>query len=404
MVVSASLRTLPMNRPMPAPVFALLRRELLLATLAPALGVAAPARSGTVNAAALARPAPTFPRDHASHPRTRIEWWYITGHTRFGAAADNKTYGFQLTFFRTRVDATQQLDSRFAARQLLFAHAAISDVSGRRFHHDQRIARQGFGVAEASDQDLDVRLRNWRLVRRNDQYQARIVADDFQLSLDFSPTGPVLLQGDQGWSRKGPQPAQASHYYSHPQLAFEGQIGIAGERTAVSGAGGRNLDSTRFTPVDGAAWLDHEWSDSLLDPEAVGWDWTGINLFDGSALTAFRIRDKLGQTLWDGGSLRHPKLGDGIRPYVFARGEAVFQPVRGWKSPRTQTTYPVEWLLRTPADHYVLRALLDDQELDSRNSTGAIYWEGLCDLFNSRRQHVGRGYLEMTGYAKPLIL
>jgi predicted secreted hydrolase len=136
----------------------------------------------------------------------------------------------------------------------------------------------------------------------------------------------------------------------------------------------------------------------------VGWDWIGINLFDRSTLTAFRIRDKTGATLWDGGSFRHPKLNDGIRPYVFARGETVFQPVRGWKSPRTQTTYPVEWLLRTPAENYVLRALLDDQELDSRNSTGAIYWEGLCDLFDSQRLHVGRGYLEMTGYAKPLVL
>lgn len=402
--IRAHMRNLTMNRPLPAHIRPLLRRQLLLAGLAPAWSLAAPARGEAGKAAAPARRAPTFPRDHGSHPNTRIEWWYVTGHARTGAGQDSRTYGFQLTFFRTRVDATQQLESRFAARQLLFAHAAISDVSGRLFHHDQRIARQGFGVAEASEQDLNVRLRDWTLVRRNGQYQARIVADNFELALDFSPTGPVLLQGDQGWSRKGPQPAQASYYYSHPQLAFEGQIGIAGQRTAVSGAGGRNVDSTRFTPVDGAAWLDHEWSDSLLDPQAVGWDWIGINLFDGSTLTAFRIRDKTGATLWDGGSFRHPKLNDGIRPYVFARGETVFQPVRGWKSPRTQTTYPVEWLLRTPAENYVLRALLDDQELDSRNSTGAIYWEGLCDLFDSQRLHVGRGYLEMTGYAKPLVL
>ena len=393
-----------MNRPMPTPVFAMLRRQLLLAGLAPSLSMAAPARGEVGKAATRAQQAPTFPRDHGSHPGTRIEWWYVTGHTRSGVGVDEKTYGFQLTFFRARVDAAQQLNSRFAARQLMFAHAAISDVSGRRFHHDQRIARQGFGVAEASDQDLDVRLRDWSLVRRNGQYQARIVADDFALSLDFTPTGPLLLQGEQGWSRKGPQPAQASYYYSHPQLAFEGQIVIAGQRTTVSGAGARGVDSAKFTPMHGAAWLDHEWSDSLLDAQAVGWDWIGINLFDGSALTAFRLRDKAGTTLWDGGSFRHPKLNRGIRPYVFTRGEAVFQPVRGWKSPRTQTTYPVEWLLRTPAEHYVLRALLDDQELDSRNSTGAIYWEGLCDLFDSQRQHVGRGYLEMTGYAKPLVL
>ncbi len=393
-----------MKRPLSAPVFALLRRQLLLAGMAPAWSMAAAAGGEVGKAVSQTRAAPTFARDHGSHPNQQIEWWYVTGHARTGAGQDSKIFGFQLTFFRAKVDATQQLNSRFAARQLLFAHAAISDVSGRRFHHDQRIARQGFDVAEASEQDLAVHLRNWSLVRRNGQYEARIVADDFALSLDFSPTGPVLLQGDQGWSRKGPQAQQASHYYSHPQLAFQGHIAIGGQRFPVSGSAAGGADTGRFTPVDGAAWLDHEWSDSLLDPQAVGWDWIGINLFDGSTLTAFRIRDKAGNALWDGGSFRHPKLGDGVQPYVFARGEALFQPVRGWKSPRTQTTYPVEWLLRTPAENYVLRALLDDQELDSRQSTGAIYWEGLCDLFDSQRQHVGRGYLEMTGYAKPLIL
>lgn len=381
-----------------------LRRQLLLGSLAPALGLAAPAPVSDPVGAAVDRHAPVFPRDHGSHPQTRIEWWYITGHTRVGTGAAPQILGFQLTFFRARVEATQHLASKFAARQLLFAHAALSDVTGRRFRHDQRIARAGFGIAQASEQDMDVRLRDWSLVRRNDRYQARIPAGDFTLDLDFSPTTAIVLQGDQGWSRKGPQPSQASHYYSHPQLAFDGHIGISGKRLPVSGAGARGVDSARFTPVDGAAWLDHEWSDNLLDTDAAGWDWIGINLFDGSALTAFRIRDKTGKSVWDGGSFRHPKLNDGIKPYVFSQGETVFQPVRGWKSPRTQATYPVEWLLRTPAEHYVLRALLDDQELDSRNSTGAVYWEGICDLFDSQRQHVGRGYLEMTGYARPLVL
>jgi predicted secreted hydrolase len=107
--------------------------------------------------------------------------------------------------------------------------------------------------------------------------------------------------------------------------------------------------------------------------------------------------------LWDGGSFRHPAM-TGDKPYIFARREAAFQAVRGWKSPLTQATYPVEWLVRTPSDNYVVRALLDNQELDSRNSTGAVYWEGLCDLLDSNKRPVGRGYLEMTGYAKPLVL
>ncbi len=395
-----------MGTPLPSRLPDRLRRLLLLAGLGPTLGLATNNQNATVTSIDAAAITPTrlrFPRDHGSHPLSRIEWWYITGHTRVGDGDGARVFGFQLTFFRSRVDATQQMASRFAARQLLFAHAALTDVKGKHFWHDQRIARAGFDVASASEQDADLRLHDWSLLRRDGQYRARIPAGGFTLELDFTPTQAVLLQGDAGWSRKGPQSTQASHYYSHPQLAFQGHIGVAGERLVVSGDGARNANA-HFTPARGAAWLDHEWSDSLLHADAVGWDWLGINLYDGSTLTAFRVRDRKGDALWDGGSFRSPKLNDGIRPYGFSRGETEFQAVRAWKSPLTNTSYPVEWLLRTPGEHYVLRALLDNQELDSRKSTGAVYWEGLCDLFDSQRQHVGRGYLELTGYARPLVL
>ncbi|MCJ7799811.1 MAG: lipocalin family protein, partial [Polaromonas sp.] len=142
------------------------------------------------------------------------------------------------------------------------------------------------------------------------------------------------------------------------------------------------------------------WSQELLHPGAVGWDWIGMNLDDGSALTAFRLRDKDGNALWDGGSFRSAQGA----LYVFSRGEVVFKPVRRWKSPLTQASYPVEWVVRTPADFYTVRAVLDNQELDSRQSTGAIYWEGLSELTGSNGQPVGSGYLEMTGYAQALRL
>ena len=102
--------------------------------------------------------------------------------------------------------------------------------------------------------------------------------------------------------------------------------------------------------------------------------------------------------MWDGGSFRTA----GGEPYIFGRGEVIFKPVRFWKSPLSQASYPVEWIVRTPADFYTVKAVIDNQELDSRQSTGAIYWEGLSDLIDSNRKRVGRGYLEMTGYAKPL--
>jgi predicted secreted hydrolase len=329
---------------------------------------------------ALALPPHTmvFPRDHGAHPAQRNEWWYITGAVQAG----ERTFGFQVTFFRSRVERTQQLRSRFAAKEILFAHAAVTDVQGARLWHDQHIAREGFGIAEAATDDARVRLHDWSLVRASDAWVADVPAADFRLELRCAPTQPVLLQGDAGLSRKGPLPEQASYYYSLPQLAVSGRIALRGQPFAVTGR----------------AWMDHEWSDEYLAPQAVGWDWIGMDLFDGSALMAFRIRGRDGGTFWDGGSFRTK---DG-KLFVASRGETEFQPVRWWTSPLSNARYPVEWIVRTPADFYRVRAVVDNQELDSRASAGAIYWEGLADLFDSQGRPVGRGYLEMTGYASRL--
>ena len=334
-----------------------------------------------------------FPRDFGSHPDLRTEWWYITGQ----ALAGGQRWGFQVTFFRSRVDGTQALRSAFAARQLVFAHAALTDLQAGRLHHDQRIARAGFGVAEVSDTDTAIQLQDWSL-RRTDpgtekgagsRYNARVVGNDFALDLVFDSTQPPLLQGQQGLSRKGPDASQASYYYSQPQVS--GSLALTGRRMAVEPA---------TQPGDNRAWMDHEASEALMHPQAVGWDWIGMNLHDGSALTAFRLRRADGSTLWTGGSLRTP--GAAVR--VFANGEVVFTPLRWWTSPLAQTRYPVQWRVETPSDRFEVRALLDNQELDSRSSTGAIYWEGLCALHGASGAVVGGGYLEMTGYAQALKL
>ena len=322
-----------------------------------------------------------FPRDFGSHPDLRTEWWYITGH----ATSDKgRVFGFQVTFFRSRVAATQAMRSHFAAKQLVFAHTALTDLEGRTLLHDQRMARTAGGQAFASETDTDLRLRNWSLVRRSGQYHALIAAEGFTLDLQFTPTQPVLLQGDKGLSRKGPEPAQASYYYSVPQLATQGRIVLQGRSLAVKGT----------------AWLDHEASDALMHPEAVGWDWIGMNLDDGAALTAFHLRRADGSTLWAGGSLR---TAAGVLR-VFQANEVRFEAESHWLSPHTQARYPTRWRVHTPAGSFTVQALLDDQELDSRSSTGAVYWEGLSDLLGAQGQRVGRGYLEMTGYAAPLKL
>ncbi len=359
------------------------RRRLLAA------GVALPLWPGLT--AALAPQRLQFPRDLGSHPDFRTEWWYITGSLSGDTLAQN--FGFQLTFFRSRVAATQGMRSAFAAKQLLFAHAAVTDVAGKKLWHDQRLARAGFGVAQASETDTDVRLRDWSLRRDGNTYQAQAAGAGFDFTLTLTETQPLLLQGDRGLSRKGPEPKQASYYYSLPQLRASGTLRLGGK--AVSG---------KALAVQGQAWLDHEWSDELLHPQAVGWDWIGMNLTDGSALTAFQLRTKAGAALWDGGSFRHPAMGLDQPPHVFSPGEVIFRPVRYWLSPLTGARYPVEWLVRTPADIYTVRAIVDNQELDSRASTGAVYWEGLSELLDSHGKTVGRGYLEMTGYTGRLQL
>ena len=333
------------------------------------------------HAAALpARPL-VFPRDHGAHPDLRTEWWYVTGQLQAGA----RVFGFQVTFFRSRVDGTQSLTSAFAARQLLFAHAVVTDLQGGRLWHDQRIAREGFGLAQASRDDLQVTLRDWSLARARDgQLRAVASAGAFALDLQFTPVQPLLLQGVDGLSRKGPQEQQASYYYSLPQLQAAGSL---------------RLQSQRFD-VTGSAWLDHEWSEELLHPQAVGWDWIGMNLADGSALTAFRLRRGDGSALWDGGSWR----GNQGAARSFAAGQVRFTPLREWTSPHSGARYPVAWQLETPAGRFEVHAMIDDQELDSRASTGAIYWEGLSRLLDAQGREVGRGYLEMTGYAARLQL
>jgi predicted secreted hydrolase len=375
-----------------APRQHLQRRRLLRTALLLPLS-ALPAISDAASNAAT-RPSRTlaFPQDFGAHPEARIEWWYATGWlVPADAAGDAEPgFGFQVTFFRSRTDVPADYPSAFAARQLVFAHAALSDLAARRLRHGERIARAGFGVAEAAVGDTRLKLRDWTLQRggpaQRSVYRTRVASESasFALELQLAATQPVLLQGDDGWSRKGPAPAQASWYYSQPQLDVTGTLELDGRSLAARGR----------------AWFDHEWSDSLLDAQAVGWDWIGINLDDGGALTAFRVRRADGSALWAGGSFRAPAGA----PRSFAPDEVTFTPGRRWTSAVTRASYPVQWTVATPAGTFGVRPRFDAQELDGRGSTGTIYWEGLCDLLDAGGHRVGRGYLEMTGYAGRLQL
>ena len=323
---------------------------------------------------------PQFPRDFGSHPAYRIEWWYLTG---WLTSADQETLGFQITFFRTRPDWNEPNPSAFAPRELLIAHCALSDPAHGRLWHDQRVRRADPQLAYAAESDTRVRIDDWHLERAAEGYRAQASAQDFALDLRLAPTQPPMRNGDAGFSRKGPSPLAASYYYSEPHLRVSGRVARNGHGVEVSGE----------------AWLDHEWSSDYLDPAAVGWDWIGLNLDDGGAIMAFRMRDARGRPSWSAATVRSPTgeiqaLGDGA---------VEFTPLRSWHSPHTGADYPVSFRVRIGAREFTLAPLLDDQENDTRLSSGAVYWEGAVRAIEQQRV-VGRGYLELTGYQRPLSL
>lgn len=319
-----------------------------------------------------------FPEDEGSHPAFRLEWWYVTGWLAAGA----QPLGFQITFFRARPKLQHENPSLFAARQLIIAHAAISDPRHGRLVHEQKIARAAFGLAGAESGRTHVWLDHWSIAQEGRTYRARIAGRDFSLALDFSASTPPLVHGEDGFSRKGPHAESASYYYSLPQLRATGTARHGGQ----------------LVPVHGTAWLDHEWSSRYLDRQAVGWDWIGINLEDGGGLMAFRMRDASGTATWAGATWRTTGT-----TRVYPPAEVHFEPLRSWRSPRTGTVYPVSLRITLGAVSIAIEPLMDDQELDARASTGTIYWEGAVQAVRDGRP-AGRGYLELTGYWRPLSL
>jgi predicted secreted hydrolase len=356
-----------------------------------------------------------FPRDFGAHPDYRTEWWYATGWLQAQGTAHAKAppLGFQVTFFRSRPQIDTRNPSRFAAQQLVLAHIGLSDERQRTLLHDQRTARAGFELAGSSMTDTDVWIDDWRFTRRpvaarggsgaSDRGGTGVIASRYIVSipgnrlgfeLQLDSTQPLLLHGDAGFSQKGPLERQASYYYTQPQLAVTGRV----VRDSVP------------LEVKGYAWLDHEWSSEILAEGATGWDWIGINLEDGGALMAFRIRDREARTVYASATLRTGPGSSGAPPRqrTFDPRSVVFEPQRTWRSARTGATWPVGMRVTVGAGSpdaltLDLEAMFDDQELDARSSTGIVYWEGAVTA-RSQGRILGRGYLELTGYHGPVVL
>lgn len=324
-----------------------------------------------------------LPTDHVSHPDYKIEWWYYTGNldTREG-----RRFGYQLTFFRVGVNQEPASASRWAIRDLYMAHFAVSDLANGQFHVFDRLQRAGAGWAGAATDRYRVWNGEWsaeaapdgaHLLRARDRDEGR----DVGLDLRLTHTAHAVFHGDEGYSRKGQEPSNASEYYSLPRLITSGTLALGGQTYEVSGA----------------SWMDHEFGSSVLEADQVGWDWFGLQFEDGRELMLYQMRRRDGtRDPFSSGTLVSPD-GHVVR---LRRDDYTLEPRGTWRSPRTGATYPIRWHVIIPGQQiaFDVSAAMPDQEVHTPRSTGVTYWEGAVDVGGPGSTVRGRGYMELTGY------
>lgn len=335
-----------------------------------------------------------FPRDHFAHPDFANEWWYFTGNL---TASNGRPLGFELTFFRISPFPGATLE-----QDLYIAHFALSDLGAGKFHYHER-ARRGLwrqaGFERLSNGGFVLSNENWRLVSGPAGPQSLDAAwGGMALHLQLGPS-PILFNGRDGFSQKGPALGQSSYYYSLPRLPAAGRVHLNG----------------RELPVHGLVWMDHEFATNQLAPNQQGWDWMGLQLNETTApgrdldLMLFQLRQK------DGARDPHSSATLRLAPANSRAGTVThlaaadfhMTPTRWWRSPDTGTRYPVAWRISIPSRQLDLQveARQPNQELRTR-ATAVIYWEGAVKVQGTHAGHPvsGFGYLELTGYATPLRL
>jgi len=340
-----------------------------------------------------------FPADHGAHPDYQTEWWYYTGNL---ATVDGRRFGFQLTFFRRALlpaSQTPARQSQWASGQVYMAHFAVTDIGGDRFQAFERLSRGAAGLAGAQPSPQSLRrpfrvwLEDWQVAQETSitsqcpspelqpcAYRLTASSGDVALSLDLIDTRGPALQGDQGYSRKGDEPGQASFYYSLTRLQASGTVTIDG----------------REYPVTGWSWMDHEWSTSALATNQVGWDWFSIQLDNDLDLMVFQIRRADGSIdPFSSGLLIYP---DG-RTRPLGRDAFSIEVTQQWQSPHSQARYPAGWVVRIPQADLTLEITphIADQELN----LSYAYWEGAVSVQAQYKGApiTGNGYVELTGYS-----
>jgi predicted secreted hydrolase len=321
-----------------------------------------------------------FPADHGPHPSFRNEWWYWTGNLQ---AHDGRRFGYQLTFFRTGLDPhAPARSSAWAADQIYMAHLTVTDVAGQRFHAFDRFSRSALELAGARAMPFRVWLNDWTAEGTGmalAPLHLKSAREGVALELTLEQGKPVVLEGEQGLSQKGPERGNASYYYSLPRMPTRGVLTLEGERISV----------------EGLSWMDREWGTSQLSSAQSGWDWFSLQLSDGSELMYYQLRDKSGQVdPFSRGTFVFP---DG-RSIALSPSDVSVAVTDHWTSPQTQVVYPSRWSLRIPSQSVNLTVTpwLSNQELN----LAVRYWEGASRIegTHSGKSVEGSGYVELTGY------
>ncbi len=321
-----------------------------------------------------------FPRDHFNHPDFRTEWWYYTGNL---TAADGHRFGFELVFFRqAQRRGPNDNPSAWRADDLYLAHLAWTDIDGKRFRYYKRLNRAGPGIAGASFEEGRIWNGNWesKWDKPSGAQTLSAIADEVRFTLQLTPEKPPVIQGENGVSQKAEGAGKASYYVSFSRLAVRGRFNGAA--------------------VTGSAWMDHEWFTHQLEPEQIGWDWFSVQLDNQTELMLFQLRLKDGSIdPYSSGTYVDP----GGRATHLKRADFQVQPLEYWTSPATHARYPIRWRITIPRLRMSLEstAAIPDQELGAEDAASPAYWEGAVMYSGSAH---GVGYLEMTGYAKPMRL
>ncbi|MEE8368290.1 MAG: lipocalin-like domain-containing protein [Thermoanaerobaculia bacterium] len=318
----------------------------------------------------------SFPRDHGPHLDYQTEWWYYTGNLE---AESGERFGYQLTIFRRGLAPGEaQRESEFATNQIYFGHLALTDIGGGEHIALERFERGSAGLAGATGEPFTVTLGDWT-VRSLDAAgrKVRLSASEggIGIDLELTATKPIVEHGEQGFSLKAESEGNASYYLSFTDMKTTGNLQV-GERVFE---------------VSGSSWFDHEWGTSALGPDAIGWDWFGLQLDDGRELMLFHIRTSDGRIeRVSGGTLVEA---NGESRWLTA-DEFDIEPIGTWTSRFTDTTYPSGWEISIPAEglELVVEPWIKDQEM----RLNLEYWEGAVRISGTVN---GQGYVELTGYS-----